>query len=62
MPTMKTEHFRCYYANVASNRWLALRLEGIGTFFVCIAALLAVAAAGSVSGGAGGLALTYSLR
>ena len=55
-------NLRSYYFNVSSNRWLALRLEAIGTCFVTLAALLAVAEAGSVSGGAGGLALTYALN
>jgi ABC-type multidrug transport system fused ATPase/permease subunit len=57
-------NLRCYYANISSNRWLALRLEAIGAGFVVAAALLAVSGSGgngSVSGGAGGLALTYSL-
>jgi ABC-type multidrug transport system fused ATPase/permease subunit len=54
-------NLRSYYANVSSNRWLALRLEAIGNVFVVFAAVLAVMGAGSVSGGSGGLALTYSL-
>ena len=55
-------NLRSYYFNVASNRWLALRLEAIGTGFVTCAAVLAVAGAGTVSGGQGGLALTYALN
>mmetsp|Transcript_41902 Transcript_41902/g.94664 ORF Transcript_41902/g.94664 Transcript_41902/m.94664 type:complete len:1160 (+) Transcript_41902:159-3638(+) len=68
-PTFVTDSFdklernlRSYYANVSSNRWLALRLEAIGTGFVTLAALLAVLGAGSISGGLGGLALTYALN
>ena len=39
-----------------------MRLEAIGTGFVTFAAVLAVADAGAVSGGQGGLALTYALN
>jgi ABC-type multidrug transport system fused ATPase/permease subunit len=53
-------NLRSYYANVSSNRWLALRLEGIGTCFVTFASILAVTSTG-ISGGEGGLALTYAL-
>ena len=60
-PSLPAGLARSYYANVSSNRWLALRLEAIGTCFVTFAALLAVQGAGDVSGGNGGLALTYSL-
>jgi len=54
-------NLRSYYANVSSNRWLALRLEGIGTCFVTFASILAVTSSG-ISGGEGGLALTYALN
>lgn len=57
------KNLRSYYANVASNRWLAVRLEGIGTGFVVMAALLAVLSSGrGLSAGEGGLALTYALN
>jgi len=54
-------NLRAYYLQVASNRWLAVRLEGIGTLFVVFAALLAVSQAGHTSAGAGGLSITYAL-
>jgi len=54
-------NLRAYYLNVASNRWLAVRLEGIGTLFVVLAALLAVEGSGTISAGAGGLSITYAM-
>lgn len=57
------KNLRSYYANVSSNRWLAVRLEAIGTGFVVMAALLAVLRSGNgLSAGEGGLALTYALN
>mmetsp|Transcript_69083 Transcript_69083/g.193045 ORF Transcript_69083/g.193045 Transcript_69083/m.193045 type:complete len:313 (-) Transcript_69083:48-986(-) len=53
-------NLRSYYLNVASNRWLALRLEGLGAIIVLLASLLAVCS-DSVSAGLGGLSITYAL-
>jgi hypothetical protein len=60
-PAQLERNLRSYYANISSNRWLALRLEALGTGFVVFAALLAVNGAGNISGGQGGLAISYSL-
>lgn len=35
-------NLRAYYLNISSNRWLALRLEFVGTIIVVLASLLAV--------------------
>jgi ATP-binding cassette, subfamily C (CFTR/MRP), member 1 len=40
---------RAYYPSVASNRWLAVRLELIGSFIVFGSALFAVLTVGSIS-------------
>ena len=34
-------NLRAYYLNISSNRWLALRLEFVGTIIVVLASLLA---------------------
>ena len=61
--TKLEKNLRSYYANVSSNRWLAVRLEGIGTCFVVLAAMLAVLRSGNgLTAGEGGLALTYALN
>lgn len=52
---------RAYYLNVASNRWLAVRLESLGTIVVMSASLLAVFARQSISAGVAGLSITYAL-
>ncbi|KAJ3398512.1 hypothetical protein HDV05_002445, partial [Chytridiales sp. JEL 0842] len=55
---------RAYYPSVASNRWLAVRLEFIGSLIIFGSALfgvITIAIQGSVSASLVGLALTYSL-
>jgi ATP-binding cassette subfamily C (CFTR/MRP) protein 1 len=52
---------RAYYVNVASNRWLAIRTETLGTAIVTASALLAVLGRDWISPGMAGLSLTYSL-
>lgn len=52
---------KAYYPNVASNRWLAIRLEFIGSTIVFLAALFAVIGRGSVSAGLVGLSISYAL-
>jgi len=54
-------NMRAWYLNVASNRWLAVRLESLGTVIVGSAALLAVFARNSISAGVAGLSITYAL-
>ncbi|KAJ3391487.1 hypothetical protein HDU84_005862 [Entophlyctis sp. JEL0112] len=57
-------NMRAYYPSVSSNRWLAVRLEFIGTLIVFGSAMFAVASIainGRVSASLVGLALTYSL-
>lgn len=54
-------NMRAYYVNVASNRWLAVRLETLGTVIVAAATLLAVIARVEISAGVAGLSITYAL-
>jgi len=55
-------NLRAYYLNVASNRWLAIRLEFVGTCAVSLTGLLAVLGRGTVAAGLGGLAISYALN
>ncbi len=50
-----------YFAFTSANRWLAVRLETIGTIIVVASALLTVIAAGSISASAAGLSVSYAL-
>ncbi|KAJ3266425.1 hypothetical protein HDU77_001036 [Chytriomyces hyalinus] len=57
-------NMKAYYPSVSSNRWLAVRLEFIGSLIVFGSAMFAVvsiAVSGYVSASLVGLALTYSL-
>jgi len=54
-------NMRAYYVNVASNRWLAVRLETLGTGIVISAGLLAVLARSRLSAGVAGLSISYAL-
>ncbi|KAI8611102.1 P-loop containing nucleoside triphosphate hydrolase protein [Chytriomyces sp. MP71] len=57
-------NMRAYYPSVSSNRWLAVRLEFIGSLIVFGSALFAVGSValyGSVNASLVGLALTYAL-
>lgn len=53
---------KCYYANVVSNRWLAIRLDVVGNAVVFFAALFAVIQRDSVNGALAGLSLSYALN
>ncbi|ORY40118.1 P-loop containing nucleoside triphosphate hydrolase protein, partial [Rhizoclosmatium globosum] len=58
-------NMKAYYPSVSSNRWLAVRLEFIGSLIVFGSAMFAVvsiAVNGYVSASLVGLALTYSLN
>jgi len=52
---------KAYYPNIASNRWLATRLEFVGSLIVLFAALLAVYAFDTIDSANVGLSLTYAL-
>jgi len=54
-------NLQAYYINVSSNRWLAMRLEFVGTCIVALAALFAVIAKDTISAGVGGLSVSYAL-
>lgn len=54
-------NLRAYYLNTASNRWLAVRLETLGTTIVTSASLLAVLNKGVLSAGVAGLSISYAL-
>ncbi|PAA59379.1 hypothetical protein BOX15_Mlig000262g4 [Macrostomum lignano] len=53
---------RCYYPNISSNRWLAVRLELVGNLIVTFTCLFGVLARGTVSPGLVGLAAIYALN
>ncbi|KAJ3059383.1 hypothetical protein HDU98_004633, partial [Podochytrium sp. JEL0797] len=58
-------NMKAYYPSVSSNRWLAVRLEFIGSLIVFGSAMFAVVSVlvyGTVSASIVGLALTYSLN
>ncbi|CAE8713287.1 unnamed protein product [Polarella glacialis] len=54
-------NMRAYYLNVSSNRWLAIRLETIGTLIVASAGTLAVLGRSTLSAGTAGLSISYAL-
>nr|QUF59451.1 ATP-binding cassette transporter Abcc1-6-2 [Brachionus angularis] len=56
------ENLLYYYPDTISNRWLALRLEFIGTLVTLFACLFAVIGRSSLTGGAAGLSISYSLN
>ncbi|KAG9466704.1 hypothetical protein GDO78_016239 [Eleutherodactylus coqui] len=56
------ENLVCYYNNVISNRWLAVRLEFLGNLVVFFAALFAVQAGNKMTSGTVGLSITYALN
>nr|XP_039264358.1 multidrug resistance-associated protein 1-like [Styela clava] len=51
----------CYYPNIVSNRWLAVRLEFVGNAIVFFAALSAVLSRETLSGSVAGLSISYAL-
>jgi ATP-binding cassette subfamily C (CFTR/MRP) protein 1 len=50
------------YANNVSNRWLALRLELIGSLITVFAALFAIFKKDNLSAGLAGLSISTSLN
>uniref|UniRef100_A0A670HUY4 Multidrug resistance-associated protein 1-like n=1 Tax=Podarcis muralis TaxID=64176 RepID=A0A670HUY4_PODMU len=56
------ENMVCFYNNVISSRWLAVRLEFLGNLMVFLAALLAVFAGSKVDSATVGLSITYALN
>ncbi|KAM8975402.1 multidrug resistance-associated protein 1-like [Pelodytes ibericus] len=56
------ENLVCYYNNVISNRWLAVRLEFLGNLMVFFAALFAVQAGEKMNSGTVGLSIAYALN
>ncbi|XP_075710611.1 multidrug resistance-associated protein 1-like [Rhinoderma darwinii] len=56
------ENLVCYYNNVISNRWLAVRLEFLGNLMVFFAAVFAIQAGDKMTSGMVGLSITYALN
>ncbi|MGH0178511.1 UNVERIFIED_CONTAM: hypothetical protein FKN15_078211 [Acipenser sinensis] len=56
------ENLVCYYNNVISNRWLAVRLELVGILMIFLAALFMVYNKDSMDSGTVGLAMSYALN
>ncbi|MCJ1435109.1 hypothetical protein MMC27_004479 [Xylographa pallens] len=58
-------NLRAYFTSINANRWLAVRLEFIGSFIILAAAgfaIIAVSAGGGPSAGMVGLAMSYALQ
>lgn len=58
-------NLRAYYPSVSANRWLAVRLEFIGSFIILSAAgfaIISVATGSGLSAGMVGLAMSYALQ
>ncbi|KAL8907376.1 MAG: hypothetical protein Q9207_001426 [Kuettlingeria erythrocarpa] len=59
------ENLRAYFPSINANRWLAVRLEFIGSFIILAAAsfaIISVATGGGLSAGMVGLAMSYALQ
>ncbi|KAK2749837.1 hypothetical protein FQN57_005251 [Myotisia sp. PD_48] len=57
-------NIRAYFPSISANRWLAVRLEFIGSVIILVAAVLAiisVASGSGLRGGMVGLAMSYAL-
>lgn len=52
----------CYYPSMVANRWLAFRLDMVGTIITCAAALLAVLARGDIDEGLVGMSVSYAMQ
>jgi len=58
-------NLRAYFMSINANRWLAVRLEFIGSFIILAAAgfaIVAVSTGGGPSAGMVGLAMSYALQ
>ncbi|CAK9296813.1 unnamed protein product [Gordionus sp. m RMFG-2023] len=55
------ENQMCFYPSLVSNRWLAVRLEFIGSFIVFLAALTIALNRDNIKPGEAGLAISYAL-
>jgi ATP-binding cassette, subfamily C (CFTR/MRP), member 1 len=55
------EHLSFYYAEIFSQRWLSIMLEGLSSLLVLFAGIFVVVAKDSISGGTAGLSLSYAL-
>ncbi|XP_074964157.1 ATP-binding cassette sub-family C member 2 isoform X2 [Phalacrocorax aristotelis] len=53
---------KCVYSWIISNRWLAIRLEFVGSLVVFFSALLAVISKGTLEGGIVGLSVSSALN
>nr|XP_025034164.1 multidrug resistance-associated protein 1-like isoform X2 [Pelodiscus sinensis] len=56
------ENLVCFYNNVISNRWLAVRLEFLGSLMVFFAALFAMMAGNTINSSTVGLSISYALN
>uniref|UniRef100_A0A8C8RE26 ATP binding cassette subfamily C member 1 n=1 Tax=Pelusios castaneus TaxID=367368 RepID=A0A8C8RE26_9SAUR len=56
------ENLVCFYNNVISNRWLAVRLEFLGNLTVFFAAWFAMLAGNTVNSSTVGLSISYALN
>ncbi|KAL8734881.1 MAG: hypothetical protein Q9166_001233 [cf. Caloplaca sp. 2 TL-2023] len=59
------ENLRAYFPSISANRWLAVRLEFIGSFIILAAAsfaIVSVASGSGLSAGMVGLAMSYALQ
>ncbi|XP_074853753.1 ATP-binding cassette sub-family C member 2-like isoform X2 [Carettochelys insculpta] len=56
------ENLVCFYNNVISNRWLAVRLEFLGNLTVFFAALFAVLTGNKINSSTVGLSISYALN
>lgn len=58
-------NLRAYFPSISANRWLAVRLEFIGSFIILAAAgfsIISVATGSGISAGLVGLAMAYALQ
>lgn len=53
---------KCTYPSIVANRWLGVRLEIVGALVIFFAALFAVLARDTISGGSVGLSISYALQ
>eukprot|EP00753_Platysulcus_tardus_P003847 PLAT12496.16.p1 GENE.PLAT12496.16~~PLAT12496.16.p1 ORF type:complete len:1587 (+),score=934.98 PLAT12496.16:2689-7449(+) len=52
---------RAYFLSISANRWLAMRLEFVGSIVISASALFAVISKGRISPGLGGMSISYAL-